>query len=405
VPVLIHQAGMLAQFFTDAYVGRGSAWQALPRLAQWLPAARRPAGLQRLLGRREDGLPPEKVTAYNLFGAAYALAQNRAGNGESLERVYQAYGRRFADLVRQHPLCQGQGLYSFPSTALPLFQHGAPRGMKLFLDQFSAPRKIMARLMKEEYERWPGWEKPDSWAASSAAGLEAEKQECHLADAIICPSQFVARGLASLNIPSDKMFLVPHGVEVARFSCDRPPWHGHRPLRLLFLGEVSLLKGVPYLYQAIESLGTTQVTLRLVGAVALQEPYRTLVARRGEVTGLVPRTEIRRHYAWADVFIFPSLCEGSAIVTYEALAAGLPVITTSHAGSVVRDGREGFVVPIRDPEGLAAKIDLLAANPELLAQMSRNAKKRAQEFSWERYGVRLVETLKTILSPSRVLGT
>jgi glycosyltransferase involved in cell wall biosynthesis len=168
---------------------------------------------------------------------------------------------------------------------------------------------------------------------------------------------------------------------------------------------VSLLKGVPYLYQAIESLGTTQVTLRLVGAMALQEPYRTLVARRGEVTGLVPRTEIRRHYAWADVFIFPSLCEGSAIVTYEALAAGLPVITTSHAGSVVRDGREGFVVPIRDPEGLAAKIDLLAANPELLAQMSRNAKKRAQEFSWERYGVRLVETLKTILSPSRVLGT
>lgn len=405
VPVLLHQAGMLAQFFTDAYVGRGSAWQQLPRLAQWLPAACRPAGLQRLLGRREDGLPPEKVTAYNLFGAAYALAQSRAGNGESLERVYQAYGRRFADLVRRHSLCQGQGLYTFPSTALPLFQYGAPRGMKLFLDQFSAPRKIMASLMKEEHERWPGWENPASWAASSVTSIDAEKQECQLADAIICPSQFVAQGLVSMNIPSDKMFLVPHGVEAARFSCDRSPWHGRRPLRLLFLGEVNLLKGVPYLYQAIESLGTTQVTLRLVGAVALQEPYRTFLARRGEVTGLVPRTEVRSHYAWADVFIFPSLCEGSAIVTYEALAAGLPVITTPHAGSVVRDGREGFVVPIRDPEGLAAKIDLLAANPDLLAQMSRNAKKRAQEFSWQRYGVRLVETLQASLSSSRAHGT
>jgi len=405
VPVVLHQAGMLAQFFTDAYVGRGSAWQELPRLAQWLPAACRPAGLQRLLGRREDGLPPEKVTAYNLFGAAYALAQSRAGSGESLERVYQEYGRRFADLVRRHSFCQGQGLYTFPSTALPLFEHGSQQGMKLLLDQFSAPRKIMACLMKEEHERWPGWEKPASWAASAAAGLDAEKQECQLADAIICPSQFVAQGLASLNIPADKMFLVPHGVEADRFACDRPPWHGRRPLRLLFVGEVNLLKGVPYLYQALERLGTTQVTLRLVGAVALQAPYRTLLARCGEVTGLIPRSEIQRHYAWADVFVFPSLCEGSAIVTYEALAAGLPVITTPHAGSVVRDGREGFGVPIRDPEGLAAKIDLLAANPELLAQMSCNAKKRAQEFSWQRYGVRLVETVKTVISSSRADGT
>jgi glycosyltransferase involved in cell wall biosynthesis len=319
--------------------------------------------------------------------------------------VYQEYGRQFAGLVRRHPLCQGQGLYTFPSTALPLFQHGSEQGMQLFLDQFSAPRKIMARLMQEEHERWPGWEQPSSWAAASTAGLDAEKQECQLADAIICPSPFVAQGLASLNIPSDKLFLVPHGVEAARFSCDRPPWPGHRPLRLLFLGEVSLLKGVPYLYQALERLSTTQVTLRLVGAVALQEPYRTFMAGRGEVTGRVPRTEVRRHYAWADVFVFPSLCEGSAIVTYEALAAGLPVITTPHAGSVVRDGREGFIVPIRDPEGLAAKIDRLAAHPELLAQMSRHAKKRAQEFSWQRYGARLVETLKTILSSGRAHGT
>ena len=405
VPVLLHQEGMLAQFFTDAYVGRGSAWQELSRLAQWLPPACRPVGLQRLLGRREDGLPPEKVTAYNLFGAAYALAQSRAGNGESLERVYQEYGRRFANLVLRHSLCQGQGLYTFPSTALPLFQHGSQQGMKLFLDQFSAPRKIMARLMKEEHERWPGWEKPASWAASSAISADVEKQECQLADAIICPSQFVAQGLVSLDIPSDKIFLVPHGVEAGRFSCDRPPWHGRRPLRLLFLGKVNLLKGVPYLYQALEHLGTTQVTLRLVGEVELQETYRSFMAKRGEVTGRVPRTEVRRHYAWADAFIFPSLCEGSAIVTYEALAAGLPVITTPHAGSVVRDGREGFLVPIRDPEGLAAKIDLLAANPELLTQMSRNAEQRAQEFSWQRYGVRLVETVKAIFSPSRAHGT
>jgi glycosyltransferase involved in cell wall biosynthesis len=77
----------------------------------------------------------------------------------------------------------------------------------------------------------------------------------------------------------------------------------------------------------------------------------------------VTRQEVRRHYQWADVFVFPSLCEGSAMVTYEALAAGLPVITTPNAGSVVRDGVDGFIVPIRDAEAIAAKLDLLARDP------------------------------------------
>jgi glycosyltransferase involved in cell wall biosynthesis len=82
------------------------------------------------------------------------------------------------------------------------------------------------------------------------------------------------------------------------------------------------------------------------------------------------------------------------MVTYEALAAGLPVITTPNAGSVVRDGVEGFIVPIRNPESLAEKIDLLARNPELLAQMSQKARERAQEFSWAKYGERLVDCIK-----------
>jgi glycosyltransferase involved in cell wall biosynthesis len=102
--------------------------------------------------------------------------------------------------------------------------------------------------------------------------------------------------------------------------------------------------------------------------------------------------------------VFPSLCEGSATVTYEALAAGLPVITTPHAGSVVRDGREGFVVPIRDVDALAARIDLLAGDPELVAQMSRAARQRSREFSWPRYGERLVSALQQILSAHRAAG-
>jgi glycosyltransferase involved in cell wall biosynthesis len=405
VPVLLHQAGMLSHFFTDAYVGRGSLWQKLPRMAEWLPARYRPAGLQRLLGRRENGLPPEKVKAFNLFGLAYALAQKWAKTGDSLEQVYREYGRRFAEMVRRHPACQGEGLYTFPTTAAPIFQYVSQLGMKVFLEQFIAPRKILAQLMWEEIRRWPGWEPASPWAKPSLASLQLEEQEYYLSDAIICPSEFVAQSLRLLGTPADKIHLVPYGVEASRFFCDRQPWTGQRPLRLLFLGGVDLRKGIPYLYQALERLKTTQVSLRLVGSVVIEEPYRSLLAKRGELVGLVPRTEVQRHYAWADVFVFPSLCEGSATVTYEALAAGLPVITTSNAGSVVRDGLEGFVVPIRNPEALAAKIDSLASDPKLVAEISGNARKRAQEFSWQRYGDRLIKTLTNILSSGKASGT
>lgn len=404
VPLLLHQAGMLAHFFTDAYVGRGSAWHGLSRMAEWVPVGVRPAGLERLLSRRANGLPSEKVTAFNLFGLAYFLAQWWAKRGDSLDQVYQEFGLGFAEMVRRHPACQGQGLYTFPATAAPLCQYVSQFGMKVFLEQFSAPRKIMAHIVEEENERWPGWEPPSPWGAPSIDSLKLEEQEFHLADAIICPSEFVAQSLRSLGTPSEKIHLVSYGVDSSKFFREHQPWTGQRPLRLLFLGGVNLLKGIPYLYQALEHLITTQVTLRLVGSVAIQEPYRNLLAKRGELVGLVPRTEVQRHYAWADVFVFPSLCEGSATVTYEALAAGLPVITTPNAGSVVRDGLEGFIVPIRDPGALAAKIDLLCGDPELLAEMSGKARKRGQEFSWQKYGDSLTNTLTNILYSGKASG-
>jgi glycosyltransferase involved in cell wall biosynthesis len=99
------------------------------------------------------------------------------------------------------------------------------------------------------------------------------------------------------------------------------------------------------------------------------------------------------HYAWADLFLLPSICEGSATVCYEALAAGLPVITTENAGSVVRDGIDGFIVPIRDPGAIAERLENLHRDRALLESMSRAALERAREFTVEKYAERLLSAL------------
>jgi len=148
----------------------------------------------------------------------------------------------------------------------------------------------------------------------------------------------------------------------------------------------------------LDQLDASQLAVRLVGPVSFLEPYRNQISKRVELVGPVPRPVVRQHYEWADVFVFPSICEGSATVTYEALAAGLPVITTPNAGSVVRDGIDGYIVPIRDAGAIADRLERLMATPGLLKEMSRSARERAKEFSWEKYGERLVACIQGICS-------
>ena len=103
----------------------------------------------------------------------------------------------------------------------------------------------------------------------------------------------------------------------------------------------------------------------------------------------MPFHEVHALFQDADILVYPSLHEGSAFVTYEALASGLPVITTPNAGSVVRDGVEGYIVPVRDVDALAERIERLRADLTLRARMAASARARALEFTWDAYRARV----------------
>ena len=113
-----------------------------------------------------------------------------------------------------------------------------------------------------------------------------------------------------------------------------------------------------------------------------------------ELVGPIPRAEILTQYAWADLFLLPSICEGSATVVYEAMAAGLPVICTPNTGSVVRNGCEGFIIPIRNSDAIADVIDRLSTDRELLFSLQKSARRRAQDYSLHAYKVRLEQAME-----------
>jgi glycosyltransferase involved in cell wall biosynthesis len=100
-----------------------------------------------------------------------------------------------------------------------------------------------------------------------------------------------------------------------------------------------------------------------------------------------------------DVFVFPSLFEGLALVQGEALSQGLPVITTSNSGGadILRDGVDGYIVPIRDSDAIAERLLAFCDDRAILQQMSEAARERAVQLDWQASKTRTVDAVKEAL--------
>ena len=386
VPVLLDRAGMLEHFYTDAFAGT-----LLLKAAHAIPPAIRPAAVKRLLGR-SCPIPSQSVTSFFSFGVSYRWRQRTAQSTSDLTAAYLWAGQQFNRLIIRSGGPHGEAVYGFHSASRELFRHCRQRGARCILEQTIAPRRVQERIRKCEAERWPGWEAPEP-DRFNAAYADREAEEWELADLILGASDFVIHGLTACGAPPGKCVVVPYGVDVKAYRPlgDALPHAG--PLRVLFVGTVGLRKGVPYLLEAARKAGNG-VHVRIVGPVCCNA--RAIAVARPpnvEIVGAVPRAEVAWHFAWADAFCIPSLCEGSATVTYEALASGLPVVCTPNAGSVVVDGQDGFVVPIRDSDAMADRLSRLAADRTMLAEMSCNARSHARNYSWEHYARRLTGTI------------
>lgn len=365
VPRLLHEAGLLERFLTDSYCGN-KPW--LERALKTIPPRMRPQGLQRWLGRRDAVLPPHKVISFETLGIRYALAQRLACGAVELELVYRNAAVQFGKRTRSAGFGNASQLWGFNGAAFELFKTAKRQGLRCILEQTSNPKPLERKLIQEEYARWPDW-------GLSAPGMrqvelleERERQEWDLADCIVGGSEFVAAGLKQCSIPDGKIRVVPYGVDPTRFALNNPLTQKQRsgPLRVLFVGRLSVMKGIPDLLHALTLLGPNRVQGRLIGAVDLDKRKLQPFSKVADIVGYVPRMELAAHYRWAEVFCFPSLTEGSATVTYEALMSGVPVVATPNAGAPVRDGVDGVLVPIRDPQALANALQRYLDEPDLL---------------------------------------
>lgn len=220
------------------------------------------------------------------------------------------------------------------------------------MEQTNAPHAVHDRLLSQEALRWPGWQPNLDLGKDDDVLAEREEAEWRLADKIICGSDFVVAGIEERGGPTEKCYIVPYGVDLDHFH----PSKNIRErdvdkMRLLFLGEVGLRKGAQRLIVALKALNAAKAEAEFCGRIALEPFLLNLTQQNIHFHGQIPRSKVRELMSRADLLVLPSLCEGSAMVIYEAVASRLPVLCSQSSGALKSSATE--ILASTEPEEIA----------------------------------------------------
>ena len=257
-------------------------------------------------------------------------------------------------------------------------------GGRFICDRGSTHQRYQENIVADEYHRW---NLPQPFSKPHIA--IREEKIYSLADAITVPSTVAQRSFAAMGIPAEKVHVIPYGVRLDHFTrTEEPPQNS---FEVLFAGQVSLRKGIPYLLQAFARLKHPNKRLTIAGAI--QDDIRTLLATLPTdnvvFTGSLPQSQLAEKMSASHLLVLPSIEEGLALVQGQAMACGCPVLATTATGAedLFTNGQQGFIVPDRDVDALTQRMQQIADDPTLQRQFSEAALLRVKTLGgWDQYG-------------------
>lgn len=384
-PAALAREGRLEAFYTDFCVTR-----TLGPLVGMVP---------RSLGRTAAVLnlrtpPPEvlgRTRSFPTWTHNMRRALKRVDQAQRLQAVDDAQERVGRRLLRAG-FGDATHVLSIFGEGRGMLEAARDRGLEVVIDVNIA--LSTERILLEAARRHRGWGQTIFFGEVPEADGSHRRPSDYIlgvASRLLCPSEFVRDDLVNnYGVPAERTRLVPYSVHESWFALANRP----EPGRVLFAGTPDLRKGIHVLAEAALILKARGRRYEFMVAGTVSEAVR-IRPETAALTflGRLSQAQLRAELACADVFCFPSLAEGSAGTTYEALAAAVPVVTTRAAGSVVVDGVSGLLVPEGDPAALADAVERVVEDRTLRETLSVAARRRAHDYDWPAFQRRLVSAV------------
>ncbi len=365
-----------------------------PRLAGQLPR------------RRITELPDDRVILNPAPELMRMIAFKAPAGRVVADLAWEITERWFDRIVAGKYVAGNDAVYGYDHAALATFRAAARLGTRCIYEMPAPYYKTVSKLVQSEFERFP-----ELHTAYSVHALRQDPRrnarrdaELDLANLVVVNSTFSRDALVSAGVPADIIFTVPLGSPLPAPQIREAPGS---PVIFLSAGQQSVGKGTHYLLEAWRRLKPGRdVELWLVGTVTL--PYRLLEGLPGtvRVVPAVSQEALFDIYQQASVLVFPSIVDGFGMVITEAMAHSLPVITTSHTAGpdLITDGVNGFLVPIRDSDGLATTMQWCIDHRSALYEMGTQALHTAASWQWSDFRLAHAAGVRQFLETETVTG-
>jgi glycosyltransferase involved in cell wall biosynthesis len=377
VSVAFAQAGLLEALVTDIYLS--------PKSLPFSKSLYR--RYPKFFARSHPALPTSQVITPPACMLDSVLTRTPLDSRVRQIRLDRAIGQR----GRIEAMRRQCALFSYSYYAAEAFAEGEGRPPFRFLFQLHPHPATVRKILLDEIQRQPRFAASLKWENELGAPQDHFDRLCsesRLANGWVVASSYTATTLAENGVPRDQIHVVPYGVDFTLFPCRTSPPPAEAPFRVMWVGSMTQRKGLSYFLDAIAALPQENLEVLICGNSDIEaELIRGRGIRSIRVLKGLPTAALTAELRAADLFVLPSLAEGFGHAIIEALASGLPVLTTAStcAPDVLIDGQHGFIVPIRNSQALVERINWGRAHRAELYQLGQAAAAHVRQFSWERF--------------------
>lgn len=377
IPRALNNINQLNCLITDSWISNQSIINKLPYKI-----------LKNLKERSHPDLAQSRIFSFTESVIAFEIQQkwvqpkgwNKiiARNDWFQKKTVNLLKKQFSVLTKPSPIC----IFAYSYAALEIFRYAKSQGWYTVLGQIDpaiAEEELVINL-HQQYQQ-----NISSWQPAPSQYWQNWQEECQLADQIIVNSQWSNVALQKTGVSETKIKIVPLAYEsdrvIKNFTRNYPfTFTQQRPLKVLFLGQVILRKGIIPLLESSKILQDYPVTFIIVGSQGITKPSPQEYPNVKWI-GSVPRSMTADYYREADLFIFPTLSDGFGLTQLEAQSWQLPIITSQFCGEVVQDAINGLVLPAVTGETIAQALKFCLQHPQELKKFAGNAHQTCDQFS------------------------